>query len=240
MEIITWNLNRSFRSDSHGDPWEYLLTEVGADYYLVQDARPPEWVYDRCDVVWEEIGGSRAWGSGIVSQRYNLREIEIDTEFSGAIKVAASDYTPKLEITLISLYGLMEKIGGVGYSITNLHRMFSDLTGLLEGITHGTRTVVLGGDLNASKQFDEIQSNDTHRIFFERVEAFGLTNCFDPFYDDYVQTLRHNRSERDWQNDYLFISNSLTSQLQSCEVLDTEDIREFSDHNPVSITVDTE
>ena len=241
MEIITWNLNRSFRSDAPGDPWDYCLAEIEADYYLVQDARPPpEGVYEECDVVWTEIGGTRRWGSGIVSQNHDLRETEIDTDFRGAMMVAESEYTDELEVTLISLYGLMEKIGGVGYSITNLHRMVSDLTDLLEGQTHGKRNAVLGGDMNASRQIDDIYDIDTHRIFFERVEAFGLANCFDPFYDDYVHTLRHNRSDREWQNDYLFISDSMRDTLRSCEALDNENIREYSDHNPVRITLDTD
>lgn len=238
MKVATWNIPYSFRSASHDDAWEYYLTQIPADYYLFQEAQPPEWVTDKYDIVWAEIGGTRNWGSGIVSKEHRLREIRIDTEFRGAVMVAESNYRAELDIALVSLYGLMEDVGGVGYSITNLHRMLSDLTGLLEGRTHGQRDVVLGGDLNASEQIDDVYNIDTHRIFFERLEAFGLTNCFERFYDDYIQTFRHNRSDRDWQNDYLFISNGWASDLSSCEVLDTEEIREYSDHNPVLITLD--
>lgn len=234
MKIATWNIPYSFRSaSSHDDAWEYYLDEISADYYLFQEAYPPEWVADEHDIVWEEVGKTRTWGSGVVSKDHTLHEVEVDTKFRGAVMVAESEFSSEYEFTLISLYGLLEDIGGVAYSIPNLHRMLSDLTGLL---TYGNRAVILGGDLNASEQLDDNYKLGTHRILFERLEAFGLTNCFDPFYDDYVQTHRHSRSDREWQNDYFFISDELVDSLHSCKVLDNKDVREHSDHNPVLIT----
>lgn len=235
MKIATWNIPSSFRSaSSHADAWEYYLNEISADYYLFQEANPPEWVADEYDIVGAEIGGIRDWGSGIVSKDHTLREIEVDTEFRGGVMVAESEFSADHAVTLVSLYGLFEDIGGVKYSIPNLHRMLSDLTGLL---TYGNH-VILGGDLNASEQLDDSHKHGTHRILFERLEAFGLNNCFPPFYDDYVQTHRHSRSDREWQNDYFFISDKLFDSLHSCEVLDNEDVREYSDHNPVLIALD--
>lgn len=236
MKVSTWNIPYSFRStSSHNDAWEYYLNEISADYYLFQEAHPPEWVAGEYNLVWGEIGETRAWGSGIVSKDHILHEIEVDTEFRGAVIVAESGFSSEREFTLVSLYGLLEDIGGDAYSIPNLHRMLSDLTGLL---TYGKGNVILGGDLNASEQIDEVYNLGTHRIFFERLEAFGLTNCFGPFYGDYVQTHRHSRSDRKWQNDYFFISNELADSLRSCEVIDNEDVRQHSDHNPVLIALD--
>lgn len=240
MEIITWNLPRSFRGESHGDAWEYCLNRLDADYYLLQEARPPAWVRDDHELVWAGIGGTRPWGSAVVSSRHPLSEIEIETDFRGAMMVAESSYGAERTITLISVYGLMEKLAGVGYSIPNLHRMLSDLTGLLEARTHGDRDVVLGGDLNASEQLDEIYGHDTHGVLFDRIEAFGLTDCLGAFHDDYVRTLRHNRSDRDWQNDYLFVSDGLADRLRGCDVLEDDAIRKYSDHNPVRVTLDLE
>lgn len=235
MKIATWNIPYSFRSaSSHDNAWKYYLDEISADYYLFQEAHPPEWVADEYNLVWEKIGETRAWGSGVVSKDYPLREVEIDTEFRGAVMVAESEFSSEREFILISLYGLLEDIGGNVYSIPNLHRMLSDLTALL---TYGKRNVILGGDLNASEQIDDVYNLGTHRIFFDRLEAFGLTNCFEPFYDDYIQTHRHPKSDREWQNDYFFISDKLADSLHSCKVIDNEDVRKHSDHNPVLITL---
>ena len=238
MKVATWNIPYSFRTSSHEDAWQYMLSEIPADYYLVQEVQPPEWVLEECEVVWNEIGGTRDWGSGIVSRNQSLQEITLDSEFQGAFTTAESQYSSDLDVTLVSFYGLFEYIEGTQYTIPNLHRMLSDLTGLLEGKTHGNRNIILGGDLNASIQFDNQFDIDTHRIFFERLEAFGLNNCLDQFYDDYAETYRDPRSKTDWQMDYIFVNSLLNNHLVDCEVLENEKIREYSDHNPVVITLD--
>ena len=70
-------------------------------------------------------------------------------------------------IIVISVYALMEKILNVTYSIPNLHRIFSDLTGLIEGRDTKNR-LVIGGDLNASLQIDEQQVGNSHKVFFDK------------------------------------------------------------------------
>ena len=101
----------------------------------------------------------------------------------------------------------------------------------------GQRKIILGGDLNASIQCD-INRKNAHQIFFQRLEDFKLINCFEPFYSDFIQTHRHFRSKKPWQNDYFFISKSMGSRLKSCSVIDNEYIRKFSDHNPVIIELE--
>lgn len=238
MRIATWNIPYAFRTESHSEAWRYYIEQISADYYLANEVRPPEWVLSECDVVWSEIGNWADWGSAVVSPDHGVDEVEIDSELRGAMMVAESTYSSDFEITLISWYGLFEELGDVGYSTPNLHRMLSDLTGLLDGKTHGQRTVVLGGDLNTSPQWDKRSNRDTNRILFDRLEDFGLTNCFDLFYDDYVQTYRPARGDTNWQNDYFFISDNLTDNIQDCEVIESQKVREFSDHNPVIITLD--
>lgn len=239
MRIATWNIPYGFRKKSHSDAWQYLLEEISADYYLAQEVRPPDWVHDENDVVWTEIGEWADWGSAVVSRDHDLQEIEIESEYRGAFMAAESTFTSNLEVTLVSIYGLLETIGGDGYSTPNLHRMISDLTGLLDGQTHGDRNVILGGDINTSPQWDDRYNRSSNRVFFDRLEDFGLTNCFDLFYDDYVRTYR-TQGDTKWQNDYFFINDDMADHLRCCEVLDNEKVREYSDHNPVLITLDVE
>lgn len=126
-----------------------------------------------------------------------------------------------------------------GYSITNLHRMLSDLTCIFNGHLGGKRNIVLGGDLNASVQLDPIQKNDSHKIFFERLEDFNLNDCFKLSNIKFpVQTLRHQKSKVKWQNDYFFISKSISKKLINCKVVDNDKVRKYSDHNPEVITLD--
>jgi len=128
----------------------------------------------------------------------------------------------------------MEKILNVSYAIPNLHRIFSDLTGLLEGRATKNR-IVIGGDLNASLQIDPQQVGNSHKVFFDRLREFQLVNCFDNHYQDFVQTHRHSRSDKPWQNDYFFISKKLEKSLEKCEVVSNETVHKLSDHNPVII-----
>jgi hypothetical protein len=94
MKVATRNIPYSFRSaSSHNDAWEYYLNEISADYYLFQKAHPPEWVADEYDLVWKEIGETRTRGSGVVSRDHTLHEIEVDTEFRGAVMIAESGFS---------------------------------------------------------------------------------------------------------------------------------------------------
>jgi len=93
--------------------------------------------------------------------------------------------------------------------------------------------------LNASVQLDPIQKNDSHKIFFDRLEDFNLNDCFKLSNKEFpVQTLRHHISKVKWQNDYFFISKSISKKLVNCEVVDNDKVRKYSDHNPVVITLD--
>ncbi len=220
--------------------WDYFLNEIDADFYFFQEARPSKKIQDDKEhFVWNEIGGNRLWGSGLYSKKYKLTEEIIKTEFKGVFTVANTKIEDR-KLTLISLYGLMESNGPTkGYAITNLHKMLSDLTCIFNGLVDGKRNIILGGDLNASVQLDPMQKNNSHKIFFDRLEDFSLNDCFKLSNKEFpVQTLRHHKSKIKWQNDYFFIGNKMSKQLISCEILDNDQIRKYSDHNPVVVTLE--
>jgi len=224
----------------HDEAWNYFLNEIDADFFLFQEGRPVEDMKNQKDhLVWNEIGGRRDWGSGIYSPKYELFKEDLETQFKGVFSVG-NFLVNKEKITLISLYGLIESDGSTkSYSITNLHRIFSDLTGLLEGRIKEKRKIILGGDLNASTQCDEIQKNNSHKILFDRIEDFGLSDVYRLSGNkNHVQTLRYARSKKPWQNDYFFVSNSLAKKFIKYEIIDNQKIRKFSDHNIVVIEMD--
>jgi exonuclease III len=118
--------------------------------------------------------------------------------------------------------------------------MLSDLTHLFDGEFRpgGRPKVILGGDLNASTQLDVQYGTKTNRIFFDRLEAFGLMDCQGQFTKDRPRTLRHSKSDIPWVNDYIFASNSLAKKVLSHEVLEQPKMLNLSDHNPVVVTFD--
>ena len=129
-----------------------------------------------------------------------------------------------------------------GYSITTLHRMFSDLTHLFEGeLQRGGRPkIILGGDFNASPQWDDKYRVKTHRIFFQRLEAFGLVDCQEQFTKDRPRALRHSKGRVPfpWVNDYIFASTSLVKKTVAHQVIERPEMLNLSDHNPVVVKFD--
>lgn len=116
--------------------------------------------------------------------------------------------------------------------------MLSDLTHLFHGKLRkgGLPKVILGGDLNASIQLDAKQGDDSHRIFFQRLEDFGLVDCQGSFTSERPRTLRHAKSDFPWVNDYIFASESLAKKVVSCQVIELPEMLDLSDHNPVVVT----
>lgn len=215
------------------------MDETGADIFLFQEGRPtPDMLNSKDRLVWQAIESRGDWGSGIYSENYEIAEETIETQFMGVFTIGNITINRK-SITLISIYGLMEKHGPTkGYSIPNLHRMLSDLTGLLDSKINGKRNIIMAGDLNASVQLDKQQQNDSHKILFDRIADFKLNDVYKLSGNkNYVQTLRHDKSQTLWQNDYFFISDSLAKNFIGYEVIDNSQIRYYSDHNPVVIEI---
>lgn len=238
IKIATWNMDYWRRKRVHKAAWNCFLEEAKADIYLFQEGKPLAEMKNN-HLIWEEIGGSRDWGSGIYTPKYELTKDEIKTQFKGVYSVGNIKINDR-KLTLISMYGLMDSSGPTkGYCMTNLHIMLSELTGLFVGRIGGKRDIILGGDLNASTQLNETLRNRSHSIFFDRVEDFGLRDVYKLSGNkDYVQTLRHHSSKKPWQNDYIFISKALSKKFLNYTIIDNEKVRKFSDHNIVTAILD--
>ena len=215
----------------------YLDREIAADIALLQESAPiPERQKERC--VWREIGKTRKWGSAVLTKNLPLAEIPLKrNDYPGALAVAEVTLPDESTLTLISIYGQLDEYG---YSITTLHRMLSDLTHLFNGELQerGRPRVVIGGDLNASIQFDPKQRNNSHRIFFQRLQDFGLVDCQGAFSKERPRTLRRAKSDSPWVNDYIFASESLVGKVLPSEVIENPEILALSDHNPLVVTLD--
>ncbi|MBN2002619.1 MAG: endonuclease/exonuclease/phosphatase family protein [Anaerolineae bacterium] len=238
LKLVTWNMAFWSHRTYLEEAWEYLLQKTDADIFLFQESYPSQGLKDGSNFLWSEIGDTRKWGTGIYSKKHPLQRVDVTTIHTGSLVVGEVTITDTMKLTVVSLYGVLEAVGRELYAITSLHRMLSDLTGILNGHIGGKRNIILGGDLNASLQCDLSYGGRAHEIFFQRLEDFKLMNCFTPFFDDFVQTHRHSRSKKPWQNDYFFISKTLSKNLKSCVVIDDENVRRLSDHNPVVIEIE--
>lgn len=227
------------------EAWAYLDDHLGAQIAMLQECVPPigqplflgRAVNDDTGLrnsgtyAWDEIGGKRDWGTGVFTAGFPLRKLDLTLSHPGT-SVGVEVVLPNQElVTAISIYGLMIKT----HSITTLHRVFSDLTLVLED---RKRKIILGGDLNASLQWDEQQRGRSHEILFDRIKNFGLHDCLSKFQPYPQQTWRKNGVMTPWQLDYLFMSESLVERVKQCDVRREPALKELSDHNPILATLD--
>jgi len=217
--------------------WNWLDEVIAADILLVQESVPPVKRQSRC-CVWREIDGKRRWGSGVLTNGLHATEIHLEENlYPGALALADVILPDKSTLVVVSVYGQFDKRS---YTITTLHRMLSDLTHLLDGKLRagGQPKVILGGDLNATPQWDDKYGTKTHRIFFQRLEAFGLVDCQGEFTKDRPRTLRHKNSDFPWVSDYIFASESIAAKVLDRQVVELPEMLNLSDHNPVVVTFD--
>jgi exodeoxyribonuclease-3 len=248
IKIATWNMGHWQHSEKAKQAWDYLDKTIAPDIALVQEAVPiseqmgfiglnttnQKSLISTERIIWQEIGGNRKWGSGVLTKSFPLREVRFQNSYPGSV-IAGEIMLPDVTtLTSISLYGMIDQHG---YSTTTLHRILSDLNPLLRG-KMGKRQIVLGGDFNASLQWDEVQGDSSHKIFFERLHDFDLVDCLEKFHSGRLQTLRHGKSDVPWQNDYIFASTELIGSLISCDVVNEPAVHELSDHNPVVAVFD--
>jgi len=232
------------------ESWDYFLNEINADIFFFQEAKRPKRIENDKNFLWHNTGesnGRKEWGSGIYCTRYKLSEEPEESildwnrdRFKEFCVIANAKITEDISLTLISLYGRMDKIGNkrVKDASSNLHKIFSDLTGILNR-HYGKRNIILGGDFNISIQFDKKWGGDSGKILLNRLKDYNLENCYElNGNEDFVQTLRFPKSGTKWQNDYFFISKSISRKFTNCEVVDNNLVRKYSDHNPVVITLD--
>jgi exonuclease III len=166
LKIVTWNMAYWSHKKFVNQAWAYFFEKIDADIYLFQESYPSEYWKNSDNFLWFGIGGTRNWGTGIYSKKYPLEHLEIKNNHIGSLVLAEVKVTDEWKLTVISLYGSMEKLGNTVYAITTLHRMLSDLTGVLNGHFGGRRQIILGGDFNASIQCDLYWGGEAHSIFF--------------------------------------------------------------------------
>jgi exonuclease III len=233
MKIVTWNMDYWKRNSEQRElAWNFLLDTINPDIALIQEIVPPEISYKSHNVLYHEIDGKRKWGTLIISKYPIHREIYSNKCYPGAnaLIVAEIKVTDKFLLTAVNVYGQLD---ADGYATTTMHHILSDLTTIL--YNKGSRNIIFGGDFNVSEQFNEKYDCPSHKLVFDRIEDFGLINCTKKFYNKHIQTHVHSKSEFEWQNDYIFVSNNIIEQVTNCTVLNEKNILQLSDHYPVVI-----
>lgn len=278
MRIVSWNMNRRGTSAGHHQrAWEYLQNVLRPDVALVQEAEPPDEFTQR---VYVPIDKARFnWGSAVVALHPDLRiqprrrvaladsyldavaPDELPDSHPGACAVAdVLNASNERLLTAISLYGQWEMTPGGNdmFACARLHRMLSDLTGILA--TSRRHPVLIAGDLNVTTQFPRAKPSQAEKdaasaadAAFARMRAWGLADCLaataaerpplphctclDGSACSHVQTFRSNNQidSRPTQLDYVFGSASVFSKASRCTVDHSPAAWQLSDHCPLIV-----
>lgn len=83
----------------------FFLEKLNCDILLFQEAFPHTDKLNLSKLVWNKIGETRLWGSGIYSPKYNIKKILIDTKFIGSVTASEVEITEDFKLIVISLYG---------------------------------------------------------------------------------------------------------------------------------------
>lgn len=270
MRVVSWNMNRLARSEeAHRAAWTYLREGLQADLALVQEAVPPA---DVGVSVYRAIGERPYnWGSAVVALRPDLtlrprRRVPLADSLPAAV---ANDELPDSHpgastvvdvhagdhhlMTAISLYAQWEMMPGGKrmFAGPRLHRMLSDLTGVLSLARR--QPVLLAGDFNVTTQRERTVDNEASAAF-SRLRAWGLTDCIahtrssrpsvrcdcpDGDACSHVQTFRRSPVSEGFptQLDYAFISVPFVSAVDACTVGGSAAAWELSDHCPLVLDI---
>lgn len=257
MRVVVWNVSHWQRTEDQRRAAWAAVADLG-DVGLLQEVVPPP---DAENVVYTAIGGSRPWGSAVAGFTANVAPIThsrgrsskapvaLANTFPGSVAVAAVGEGANT-LVLVSMYGVIDN----GYADTTVNRQLTDLVPLFDNPQYEGR-ILLGGDLNITTQW--MGKDQRYRAWevatFRRINAFGLRDCVDQFRPDgpldgcgcadgddcrHVRTQYHARSQRPWQNDYVFVSTRLLARVTSTVVVDRNDLRGLSDHLPIVVDLE--
>lgn len=183
---------------------------------------------------WEMVG-KNGWGSAIFSKTGVVEKIAVPG-FDGWVvgaKITHADWQKDI-IDDILVFSLHAPSVNERYS-KQVNKILDQIVSIARG-----RDVILGGDFNltVSHRLDAERSTTNQDLLIQKrlIDELGLINCWheaNPVVP-LAQTLRWSKDKIiPYHCDGLFVPESWTQRLLSCQVLSSEKWNRLSDHNPV-------
>ena len=257
--VITWNCRRaSHRSGL----WDYLL-ELDPDVAILQDFgtipdRVSQVYFHAKNAAGPTREGAPRFFTGTLVKGYSVedihlpaptewvaRELEYFKDFFTAKRVqvrcgmninVVSAYSPAFPIDPTRLDG----IDTTGIQLTQSRKVWGTelLWASLKSMNiNADEPLIVAGDLNSSETFDYPKPRGNREIM-ERMNALGLSDCLRTFQKQLTPTFRTPRGGFVvHQLDYLYVTNTLLSNLAWCDVGSIERVfnsgPSLSDHLPI-------
>jgi len=234
MRIVTWNMGCGPKAaqyrKTHGEAWDYLLQELSPDVAFVQEALVTNLEEARRDhsVTVCELAPGVAAGTGVLVRNFEAAVAPSLAVSRDTYVVPAKVNTPAGPLTVVSVHI---------YPGKEQHVDLQRLVDLLDH-TFAGQAVLVGGDFNAARRFDEVYGGKMHGTFFAAMDAAGLHEVHWAIHGREIQTFWGRQAKEAYQDDHFFIAKAWTSRVRSCTVIDNELVRRLSDHGPVVLELD--
>jgi exonuclease III len=251
MKLISWNMagaSPRISKSRFEDSWKYLL-EKNPDIALVQEARIPQWVSEKYNVVWEKAYDNKSWGSGILSKYPIMKTFDVPAlepqlesllrQFRGQAVGAVVDLPGWGETVVVSVHSPARTIPLSEFHPEILPVIKLKLNpkvwradviyGALRKLPDVARNYIFGGDFNTSRLFDERYWPRGNQEYFDRMESAGFVECLRKYYETEPRTWFRD-GDGPYQLDYIFCDPAQNELLQNCCVDEKPAINGLSDH----------
>jgi exonuclease III len=231
MKVISWNMNKR-----KNGTWDYLLSSLSPDIALLQESSIFPENLNKNQI--SEITVKKNLRNSIFCPHDTFEQIKMPKELSSDLICGRLTLKGAPTVYFISIYGNLE-----------FDPFFTVFTGQIALIVTFLRTnfnaehIVISGDFNCDRRMDDNPTKSTFarrgervtNLFFDTILGLGFQNGMRKFHSEYLETYRHHivKNRFPWELDHLFCTEKLYQCLSKLDVVDTEDVKALSDHNPI-------
>ena len=234
IRVVTWNMGCGPKASpyrkSHGEAWNYLLCELHPDIALIQEALVEKIEEPRQDysVTVCDLGPGVTAGTAVLVRGLEVRRVPNISVSSHTYTATTKIYTPAGPLTVVSVHV---------YPGKEQHTDLKRLVDLVDRAS-GQQSVLVGGDFNAARHFDDVYGGKKYKTFFAAMEEAGLHDVHWGIHGREVQSFWGHQTTEPYQDDHFFITKAWSTRIRSCNVVDNEVVRRVSDHGPVVLELD--
>jgi exonuclease III len=221
LKVVTWNQGYWQHRSTKDKAWDYLRKQIRPDLALLQEVGPTSLDKNEYFTL-KKV--HQNWGTALYTRNMTLEELAIAEEYPGRVSAASFEITPNQKAIAVSVHAPIIE----GYVFPHLDRIFDEIERMVSG-----KTFIVGGDLNTARLAEKVWPRHGHGPFFERLSKSRFFDCHQALLGTEEQTIFRKGSKHPFQDDHLFVSHDLASQVKSCFTLDNETIRSLSGHIPV-------
>lgn len=245
--MVTYNVGQGGSRDPTA--WSRILQVLAPDLLFTQESRDPadSWLAalpGTPQESWLWQAASRHWGTGLWVRAGRLMPLPAPDYCAGRVVAAVVEGVawPVIGISPVIAMGIHAPTAKGSSYIKEVGRILD-----YAGKVAGGRPLVLGGDFNVAvalrRPDHPLRNSPGERALLGRLrEELGLVPCWQAAHPDEppARTLRWMRrlDSLPYHCDGLFVPADWIPALHSCEVLEDEQWRLLSDHNPVVATFD--